>query len=1000
MPRLAWALSFAAGAGLHAQPVEFNRDVRPILSDRCFTCHGPDAANRKVPLRLDVEDGARKAISPGNPPDSKLYQRITSDNKTLRMPPAYAGHARLSDGEIAALRRWIEQGAPWQKHWSLVTPSRPEPPAVQAKDWVRNPIDHFVLSRLEREGLAPRQEANRRTLIRRVSFDLTGLPPTPEQVEAFVADTAPDAYEKVVNRLLASPRYAERMAFRWMEVARYADTNGYQSDGPRDMWRWRDWVIDAYHSNMPFDQFTIEQLAGDLLPHATLSQKIATGFNRNHRTSAEGGVIDEELRVEYVADRTETTATVWMGMTLGCARCHDHKYDPLPQRDYYRMFSFFNNVPERGFVYNFGNEPPYIKAPRPAEQAKLAELDARVAEAGRRVEAQKQAWVREQARWEKTLAHGGPKDWEPSRGLAYSWPGPETFDGKGFVDAGDHVAKFNYLDPFTFAAWIKPESPNGAILSKNQDYFEGAGHGLYLIEGRLRLHVIFRWTDLGMRMESAGKLKMGEWQHVAVTYDGKMKASGVRMYVNGEPQDIRVLFDQNLWPLEPKVPFRIGAGGGMRFDGAIRAVRVFDRALTVEEAAALSVPEPLPQIAAMRQRSPAQAHKLRLAYLDLRSPPELAALAGARAEREKYYAAIPTVMVMAESDWPRAAYVLKRGAYDAPGDRVSAGVPGALPPLDPSLPPNRLGLARWLVSRGHPLTARVTVNRHWQMLFGVGLVRTVEDFGSQGEWPLHLGLLDWLAVEFMESGWDVKRLLRTIVTSATYRQDSAAPAALVARDPENRLLARGARFRLSADMVRDQALAVSGLLVEKIGGPPVRPYQPPGLWQELTSFSKEYQRDSGENLYRRSLYTYWKRTVAPPSMTTFDSPSREVCTVRATRTNTPLQALNTMNDVTYLEAARKLAERMMTGAAGKAEAALDRGFALVFGREPKPYEREAAMKLYATLLAGYRKDRAAAVKYLSQGDSPRSEKLDAAELAAWSGVASLLLNLDEALTRE
>jgi hypothetical protein len=357
-------------------------------------------------------------------------------------------------------------------------------------------------------------------------------------------------------------------------------------------------------------------------------------------------------------------------------------------------------------------------------------------------------------------------------------------------------------------------------------------------------------------------------------------------------------------------------------------------------------------------------------------------------------------MVMAESDWPRAAYVLKRGAYDAPGDRVSAGVPGALPPLDPSLPPNRLGLARWLVSRGHPLTARVTVNRHWQMLFGVGLVRTVEDFGSQGEWPLHLGLLDWLAVEFMESGWDVKRLLRTIVTSATYRQDSAAPAALVARDPENRLLARGARFRLSADMVRDQALAVSGLLVEKIGGPPVRPYQPPGLWQELTSFSKEYQRDSGENLYRRSLYTYWKRTVAPPSMTTFDSPSREVCTVRATRTNTPLQALNTMNDVTYLEAARKLAERMMTGAAGKAEAALDRGFALVFGREPKPYEREAAMKLYATLLAGYRKDRAAAVKYLSQGDSPRSEKLDAAELAAWSGVASLLLNLDEALTRE
>ncbi|HTS61641.1 MAG TPA: DUF1553 domain-containing protein [Candidatus Acidoferrales bacterium] len=937
-----------------AGSVEFNRDVRPILSDRCFACHGPDRASRKSPLRLDREESARPALA-------RVLERVTSTDPARRMPPAYMGRERLPDSEIEILRRWISEGGKYEPHWSLIPPRRPAPPAVKNGSWVRNEIDRFVLARLEQEGLAPSPEADRATLIRRLAFDLDGLPPTPAESQAFQDDRSPDACEKLVDRLLASPRYAERMAIRWLEAARYSDTNGYSNDGPRDMWRWRDWVIDAFRSNMPFDRFTIEQIAGDLLPDASVSQKVATGFHRNHRTSAEGGIVDEEFRVDYVADRVETTSTVWLGTTVGCSRCHDHKYDPITQKEYYQLFAFFNNTPDRGFVYNFGNEPPFVRAPLPEQQAALEEADRRVTAARARLAALEPAADRARSAWNP------PADWNVREGL---------------VGAAPH---FDYKDPFTFAARITPASPKGAILSIGEDYWEGKGHFLYLIDGKLRLHITFRFSDLGMRVETQEALPIGKTQHVAVTYDGAMRAAGVHMYVDGREMPLKVLFDYCIWPIESKEPLRIGAGGGLRWDGKIGEVRLYNRALSPREVAIVAMPD-----AAARAQT-------REAFLDLAPPAEYAAarkeLRSAEAARSRLLAAIPTVMVMEELPQRRDTFILKRGAYDAPGEKVEPATPAMLPPMESGWPGNRLGLARWLVDRGNPLTARVTVNRLWQMLWGTGLVKTVEDFGSQGEWPLHPELLDWLAVEFMDSGWDVKHILKTMVSSATYRQSSRITPALLEKDPENRLLARGARFRLPAEMLRDQALAVSGLLFEQVGGPSVKPYQPPGLWQELIG-GKGYEPDQGVNLYRRSLYTYWRRTVAPPAMMTFDSPSREVCVVREGRTNTPLQALNLMNDTIYLEASRKLAERMLRGGG------LDQGARAILGRPLHPSERSVIETALAKFRADYRTNREAAEKYLNQGSSPRDPSLDVAELASWTAIANLMLNMDEAVTRQ
>ena len=1018
-------------AGSPDKKIEFNRDIRPILSDKCFTCHGPDAANRKTKLRFDIESGAmielregKHAIVSRDPDKSELYRRISANDKSFRMPPAYLGRDRLSDREIQLIREWIAQGAQWAPFWSFAAPQRPPLPVTKTQNWVRNPIDSFILSRLEREELRPAPEADKRTLIRRVSLDLTGLPPTPRQVSAFLSDNSPAAYERLVDQLLASPQYAEHMAYRWMEAARYGDTNGYQTDGPRQMWRWRDWVIDAFNRNMSYDEFTLEQLAGDLLPHPTLEQRIATGFNRNHRTSGEGGIIPEEYRVEYVADRAQTTANVWMGVTMGCARCHDHKYDPIFQKDFYKLFAYFNRIPnEKGFAYNYGNEEPYIKAPLPEQEQKLSQLTSTVSDLETHYHSLQPALRKAQDKWERGLARSKPIDWTVGKDLVFrsdenlsvNGVTPDTgpagaawrFDGKHFLEIRRDIARFGYLDPFTFSAWIKPASGKGAILSQSEDYFEGTGHGLYLIDGKLRLHIVHRWTDLALRLETVEPVKLGTWQQVTATYDGKRKAAGVHIYLNGVEQRTKVLFDQLNEPFhaDDKIPFRIGAAGGLRFDGSIGDVRVYKAALNGQEASALSVPETLTRLAAIppEQRSNSQMQKLALSFLELAAPKNIrlarAELDAATQARARFWESVPTVMVMVDDPNSRETFLLKRGAYDSHGEKVEPGIPAILPQPRPEWPNNRLGLAKWIVDRSNPLTARVTVNRYWQSYFGFGIVKTVDDFGSQGEWPMHPELLDWLAVEFMDSGWNVKAMQKLIVSSATYRQASNVSRELLQKDPDNRLLARGPRYRLGPDEIRDQALAASGLLVERVGGASVKPYQPPGLWQELAS-GGGYIQDKGEALYRRSLYTYWKRTVTPPFMANFDAPNREVCTVYENRTNTPLQALDLMNDVAFLEASRKLAERMMLEGGPTPEQQITYGYELLLVRPPRPRERQILVAALRQTEARYKNDAQSARLLLRSGESPVRQGLDVRELAAFTSVASLLLNMDAAVTKE
>ena len=1076
---LAVALPGLAAGTTAPSDIDFNRDIRPILSEQCFSCHGPDPGQRQASLRLDTaegivseREGKGPAVVPGSARQSPLYRRISSPDPASRMPPGFLGHEPLSDLQIRQVESWIDQGARWQPHWAFLPVRRPDTPLVRNRGWVRNGLDAFVLHRLEENGLAPSPQAAPETLIRRVTLDLTGLPPSPQDLDRFLRDPSPDAYEKLVDRLLGSTRYGEHMAVRWLEAARYADTNGYQSDGIRQMWSWRDWVIGAFNRNLGFHQFTIEQLAGDLLAGATRDQIVATGFNRNHRTSAEGGSIDEELRVEYVADRVETTSTVWMGLTVGCARCHDHKYDPISQREYYRFYSFFNNVPERGFVYNYGNEDPVIKAPTPSQEARLDELDAQVRKARLRLEELDDERSRAQRAWEEEVREqGGSEDWTLDRGLLVHFPldgdwsettgnlkrvwaeeaekkkekqkeqakekavepeeslpeppfldgGPEPkldfapgrkgqagrFDGR-FVNGGP-VASFDYMDPFTLSAWFYPRSGQGAILSSVVDRFRGRGYGLYLREGKLRFNFTYRWSDLGMRLETEQVLERNRWHHVVLSYDGRRNASGFRLHLNGVLQEPVVLFDYLLQPMGPKRDFRIGAGEGPddRFDGFIDEVRIYDRELSNREARVIGLLDPVSELAALApsDRRVTQQDKLDLCFLEGGHAPEavrqaVQELREAQERRQDHYASIPTVMVMKERSERRQTYVLDRGAYDAHTEPVKPGVPAALDSKFEAPVPDRLGLARWLVDRSNPLTARVTVNRLWQKLFGAGLVRTPEDFGSQGDRPTHPRLLDWLAAEFMKSGWDVKGLLRTVVTSATYRQSSRQSPELSERDPENLLLARAPRFRLPAQAIRDQALAVSGLLVEQLGGPSVKPYQPPGLWKELTSRKGGYEADQGESLYRRSLYTFWRRTIAPPAMVTFDASTREACTVRTDRTNTPLQALNLMNDETYLETSRRLAERMLEEGGATPLARIAYGFRLVTARWPGPSEQTTLLQALERFEQDFETRPQEALDYLASGASARNENLNPQELASYAGLASVILNLDEAITKE
>jgi hypothetical protein len=1018
-----------------ADRVEFNRDIRPLLSDHCYACHGPDKLKRKASLRLDTEDGIASQLVAGKPAESELFKRISAADVKERMPPR-SGRP-LTAAQVEVLRRWIEQGAKWQKHWAFIPPQRPTIPEVRGQEsGVRNPIDNFIIARRQAAGLTGSPEAEKTTLLRRVTLDLSGLPPTPAEVDGFLKDNSPDAYEKAVDRLLASPRFGERMAIDWLDAARYADSNGYQSDGERFMWRWRDWVLDAFNSNMPFDQFTIEQLAGDLLPNPTLEQKIATGFNRNHRGNAEGGIVPAEYAVEYVVDRVDTTMAVWQGMTIGCARCHDHKYDPFSQKEYYQLFAYFNNVPEWGRAIKYGNSPPMIKAPTREHREKLRKLEERLARAekefaaltpeaeARRTAVEKQyigSDVEFQWNISDRLEAFFPLDWNLTNKAADNYPAAETregkvtfvtsgqfssakLEGKAYLDAGD-VGNFGFYDKFSLSAWVHPEGDRGGtIVSRVNESLQGDGYALRISQGKVHVTLVKRWLDDAIRVETLDAIPSGRWSHIAAAYDGGRLASGVHIWIDGKPAKLKVVLDELNQSFDNKAPLRIGAGGGAegRFHGLLAEVRVYRKCISAEEALIIATPGSINTLAHLprEKRTPGQDAKLRVYFLNGGgAAPEMRKsyqnLIKLREQRELLLESFPTVMVMEEMPKPRDSFVLIRGHYDKPGARVTPGLPSATSAKQVA-GKNRLDFAHWLVSPDNPLTARVIANRYWQHYFGTGLVKTPEDFGSQGEAPSHPELLDWLAVEFQRT-WDVKAMQRLIVTSATYRQSSKVTPEMLQKDPTNRLLARGPRLRLPAEVLRDQALFASGLLVEHIGGPSVKTYHPPGLWEELAGVA--YKPDRGESLYRRSLYTFWKRTVTPPVMAAFDATAREACTVNRARTNTPLQALALLNDVPFVESARVLAERALREAKTPDER-LSLSFLRVVGRRPDLKEMSVLRPALERHLEHYRQDEQAARKLASVGYSQRDEKLKVHEVAAYTAITALILNLDEVVTRE
>ncbi len=1135
-----------------APPVDFQRQIRPLLADRCFTCHGPDDATREADLRLDVREaafadrGGYAAVVPGASDDSELLRRVSDPDDP--MPPRGAGEPLTAD-EVALVERWIDEGAPWSEHWAFVAPVRPEPPAVERADWPAGDVDRFVLARLEAAGLAPSPEAARETLARRVTLDLTGLPPALDELDAFLADDAPGAYERLVDRLLASPRFGEALAREWLDAARYGDTHGFHFDNERSLWPWRDWVIDAFNDNKPFDAFTVEQLAGDLLAGPTTDQLVATGFNRCNPTTGEGGLIEDEYLVRYAVDRVDTTATVWMGLTMGCAQCHDHKYDPISQREFYSFFAFFNSVDESANDGNALVPPPSVAVPSPEQAARKAELELAIAALEHELDGPLPAVDAAQAQWERDAAARerwlplDPLLLESSGGSALrllddgsvlaTGPNPErdTFTvvarvadarslralrlellpdasfeegGVGRAENGNVVlaridcevapaaqpgalaplawsaayADYEQMD-FPARAAIDADPETGWAIDGRSDArvalfvaaaapaFDGPAVVRVRLqhESRFARHVIGRFRLSVAADETLAPATLGPWrtlgpfehesasaalaaQHdvdvassawteradfgdgVANLLAGERCATYVHRTIEspearalevalGSDDGLAVLLNGELLlerdvlrPLAPdqervRLPLRAGTNelvlkvaneaGGYGFRFRVVAEELGGLPLGVARVLALA-PDARTDAERVRLRdhyraNHAPAWRERRAELDA----ERAALAALDAQ-------VPRTMVMRERAEPRPARVLARGSYATPGDPVEPGVPSVLPPLESSdgARATRLELARWLVRPDHPLTARVAVNRAWLRYFGRGLVASAEDFGTRGAHPTHPELLDWLATEFVRSGWDVKALHRLIVTSATYRQSSRARPDAAALDPANALLARAPRLRLPAEAIRDGALAIGGLLVERVGGPSVRPYQPSGLWRVVaypTSNTATFQRGEGDALWRRSLYTFWKRTSPPPTMALFDAPTRESCTVRRARTNTPLQALALMNDEQFVEAARTLAERMLRASGGDDAATAAHGFRLATSRAPDADEVAVLVRLARAQREELRADPAAAHALLAVGEAPVDESFDPVELAAWTLVASAILNLDETITR-
>ncbi len=1036
-----------------AEPIEYNRDIRPILAENCFACHGADSAARKADLRLDQRDVAIElgAIAAGKPDESELIARILTDDTDLMMPPPET-KKRLTAAQKEKLKKWIATGAEYQQHWSFIVPQRPSLPAVEQESWAKNAIDHFVLATLEKNGLSPAQEADARTLFRRLHLDITGLPPAPKDVEAFVQDyqlRKDVALSEWIDKLMATPAWGEHRARYWLDAARYGDTHGLHFDNYREMWPYRDWVIRAFNANQPFDQFTVEQIAGDLLPNPTDEQLIATGFQRCNITTNEGGTIDEENLANYAADRVQTLGWVYMGLTTNCSQCHDHKFDAFTQKDYYSLAAYFRNTTQQAKDGNVKDgRGPVLVVPAEADRARWKALPAEIstAEAKRNNYKEKAADVFNQ--WlAKTNAEslGGDVSKE---GLVLHVPlnegagndvknltgTPEKFsavgditwipDGKlgpapvinndGTFDLGE-LGDFEKDQPFSCGVWIKagPQGQPSSVIARMDENDNFRGWDLWLNNNSLAVHLVESWPDSSIKVITQNQVvKPGEWQHVCFSYDGSGKPDGVKLYIDGVAEKLKV--EKNTLKadasIRTKTALRLGRRSNANlFDGgAIQDARIYSRALEAAEVktiAEISTIRAILNVAADK-RTPEQQTTLYDYYLVTADPqfPELAkAVADLEAEREAIKVRSPVTHIQQEKmDTMPVAFVLMRGEYDKPGEQVTAATPASLHPMPQNSPNNRLGLARWIVDPANPLTARVTVNRFWQELFGQGIVTTPEDFGVMGAAPSHPELLDWLAVEFRESGWDVKQLFKLMLMSNTYRQAAVSTPEKLEKDRDNALLSRGPRFRMDAEMVRDYALSTSGLISTKMYGPGTKPYQPEGIWEIVGlpgGDTRNYTQGKGEDLYRRTVYTFWKRMAPPPSLEAFNAPSREVCSVRRERTNTPLQALVTLNDPQYVEAARRLAENALKAGAGDDVKAVDFLAEKVLSRPFTHQEQSIVRRNLQDLLAYYQANPQDAQALIAVGASKADETLQASQLAAWTMLSNQVMNLDEALNK-
>ena len=1023
--------------------VQFNRDVRPILAEYCFHCHGPDPGTRKANLRLDTEAGffakaesGDAPIAKGNSQGSPLYQRLITRDKEEVMPPPKS-HKELKPDQIAVLKSWIEQGAPWQPHWSLIPPARGEVPGVQSAAWAKNPIDRFVLARLEKAGLKPAEEADARTVIRRLSLDLTGLPPSPEFVTQHLpqqgqrlSDANVDA---IIDALMALPAYGEHRARYWLDAARYADTHGLHFDKPREMWPYRDWVVRSFNANQRFDAFTVEQIAGDLLPNPTEDQLIATGLQRCNITTNEGGTIDEENLANYAADRVQTIGWVYMGLTTNCAQCHDHKFDPITQRDYYSLAAFFRNTTQKPKDGNVKDGlGPVLTIPKPEDRPRWTALPTEIGDVQATL---KNYRALAKADFDKWIAQAKPDDLNqdiPSVGLIGHYPlnegagipagtkstGEIAWKKDGKLGAAPELAKnatleigevanFNTMQAFSVGAWIRTPKLDsaGAIVARMDDANKAQGWSLFHTSRNFGAYIISRWPDDAIKVTTtAVTVRQGAWQHVLFTYDGSGKAAGIKLYIDGAPVELRLEIDKLKTASQSATPTRIGQRSQSEFlqNAAVQDVRLYERQLAPEEAKAVAKVPELQHTFAASPSSPKVRDALFEHYLNYRHSEfknTNALLTKLTAEQSAIKARSPLTHIQEERpNMQPMANVLMRGAYDKPGDEVVAAVPVAMGALPPDAPKNRLGLAQWLVSPQNPLTARVTVNRIWQELFGTGLVKTSEDFGIMGSAPTHPELLDWLSVEFRESGWDVKKLYRLLLRSAAYRQAAVSTPEKIEKDRDNALFSRGPRFRMDAEMVRDYALATSGLLSPTMGGPGTMPYQPENIWEVVGLGTEKYKQDSGENLYRRTLYNFWKRMAPPASLELFNAPSRETSCVRRDRTNTPIQALVTMNDPQFVEAARVLAQSCIK-ASNDEDARIAKAVERLLCRQPRPAEKTLLHASLKDLKKHYAANPADAEALIGIGEFKSDPTVSKPDLAAWTMVCNQLLNLDEVLNK-